>query len=78
MDDLVKKAKSYRERSNGVSKMIIDKKEMPLMMAYLNGEVSTREYAHALGVVNAGSVTHRVPVVLKEALLRGWITIKLK
>lgn len=78
-EDLLKKAKRYRERVNlGTPNVEISKEEIPLILAYLYGEISTREYAFALELKNPGNITHRVPVVLKEMIMRGWITIKTK
>jgi len=75
---LLDRALSMRSSRTYPPQLTFTKDEVPLCLAFLRGEISTREYAFALDVRNPGSITHRTPVFLKEAISRGWIIIKAK
>ncbi len=63
-------------RRNSDQHVPCTKEEVPLLVAYLHGKVTTRQYAAALSIRYAGSITHRTPAVLKEAFKAGWITVR--
>lgn len=75
-NNLVLKAKQM-DKHLSPNKIVMTKDEVVLCVAYLNEEISTRQYAHAIGAKNPGNVTHRVSVLLRWAIIKGYITIKI-
>ena len=75
MTNLLKKAKEYSSENAGRNLPVLEE-EVDLVLAYLQGEISTRGYAHAVGLHHPGQVTHRVSVVLRHAIHNKLVTIK--
>lgn len=77
MGNLLKKANDYKRRTFQKSNIIpFTKEEVPVLIAYLKGEISTRQYCHALDINHPGSITHRASSVLKQAVINGWVELK--
>ncbi len=51
------------------------KEELELVIAFLEGDVSLRQYGTVMGLTNPGSATHRISALLKHAYTKKWITI---
>ncbi len=71
MNELLKKAKE----SNGTR--IYSDEEIELVVAYIQGEISSVSVANALSKGNATAVRSKVVTILKQAVLRGKIRVDL-
>lgn len=83
MNALIKKAKQYVPQATGPKvKRPITFDETELTVEYLRGNVTYTQMLHALypnyaGKPGANILYQRVPMVLREALRQGWISINL-
>lgn len=54
----------------------VTKEEVEVIVAYLNGEISVRQYGHAIGIKDPGRATHRISSAMYQAVKAGWIKIQ--
>jgi hypothetical protein len=69
----------HPNKPNGRSDIPVTKQECELFIEMLEGRVTVRQYAYAIGFSGKpGSISHRTMTVIRKGIQNGWLTLKLQ
>lgn len=78
-EDLFKKALEYKTINSNCSQPApLKEGELEIAIAYLMGEITLRQFGHAVDAKHPGSMSHRVLSVLLQGLKNGDVVLQLR
>ena len=66
-----------RELPHPSREFVVTRDECELFCELMKGNITVRQYSHALGFVGPGSASHRAMAVMRQGIANKWLKLEL-